>query len=54
MANMMQVARRKSHIPLIVSDPLAIGLETRDCAAIGSAGDVSSWLYALGPLTKPA
>jgi uncharacterized NAD(P)/FAD-binding protein YdhS len=38
---------------LIVSDPLAIGLETRDCAAIGSAGHVSSWLYALGPLTKP-
>ena len=38
---------------LIVSDPLSIGLETRDCAAIGSAGHVSSWLYALGPLTKP-
>jgi uncharacterized NAD(P)/FAD-binding protein YdhS len=36
------------------SDPLGIGLDTKDCAAIGSDGKRSDWLYALGPLTRPA
>jgi len=38
---------------LIMSDALGIGLETRDCAALGPSGHVSTWLFALGPLTKP-
>lgn len=38
---------------LIMSDALGIGLETRDCAALDSSGHASSWLFALGPLTKP-
>jgi uncharacterized NAD(P)/FAD-binding protein YdhS len=38
---------------LITPDPLGLGIETQDCAAFGSAGHVSSWLYALGPLTRP-
>jgi uncharacterized NAD(P)/FAD-binding protein YdhS len=36
------------------SDPLGIGLDTEDCAAMGSDGKRSDWLYALGPLTRPA
>ena len=39
---------------LAVSDPLGVGLETRDCAVIDSSGEASSWLFALGPLTRPA
>jgi uncharacterized NAD(P)/FAD-binding protein YdhS len=39
---------------LAVPDPLGVGLETRDCAVIDSAGMASSWLFALGPLTRPA
>ena len=39
---------------LAVPDPLGVGLETRDCAVIDSAGVASSWLFALGPLTRPA
>lgn len=39
---------------LIVPDPLALGIETCDCAAIGASGRPSDWLYALGPLTRPA
>jgi len=35
-------------------DPLGIGLKTRDCSVIDGAGEPSSWLYALGPLTRPA
>jgi uncharacterized NAD(P)/FAD-binding protein YdhS len=38
---------------LISPDALGLGIETRDCAACGSAGHVSNWLYALGPLTRP-
>jgi uncharacterized NAD(P)/FAD-binding protein YdhS len=39
---------------LAQSDPLGLGLETEDCALRGSDGTVSDWLYALGPLTRPA
>ncbi len=39
---------------LIVPDALGLGIETDDCAAIDKAGHASSWLYALGPLTRPA
>jgi uncharacterized NAD(P)/FAD-binding protein YdhS len=38
----------------IVPDPLGQGIETDDCAAIDRAGQVSDWLFALGPLTRPA
>ena len=33
---------------------LGVGLETEDCAVIDAAGRASSWLFALGPLTRPA
>lgn len=36
-----------------VPDNLGLGVETQDCAALDSAGHVSIWLYALGPLTRP-
>jgi uncharacterized NAD(P)/FAD-binding protein YdhS len=39
---------------LAVSDPLGVGLETRDCAVVDSTGVASAWLFALGPLTRPA
>jgi uncharacterized NAD(P)/FAD-binding protein YdhS len=39
---------------LAVPDALGVGVETRDCAVIDGAGDASSWLFALGPLTRPA
>jgi uncharacterized NAD(P)/FAD-binding protein YdhS len=39
---------------LIAPDPLGLGIETQDCAALGSAGHLSPWLYALGPLTRPS
>ncbi len=39
---------------LAVPDPLGVGVETRDCAVIDGAGEASSWLFALGPLTRPA
>ncbi len=35
-------------------DPLGLGLDTNDCAMVGQGGTPSSWLYALGPLTRPA
>jgi uncharacterized NAD(P)/FAD-binding protein YdhS len=38
----------------IVPDALGLGLETDDCALRDSAGRISTWLYALGPLTRPA
>lgn len=50
-------------IPLIESlraagaikpDALGLGLESDDCALIRADGGASSWLYALGPLTRPA
>lgn len=39
---------------LAVPDALGVGIETRDCAVIDGAGDPSPWLFALGPLTRPA
>ena len=39
---------------LAVADALGVGLETRDCAVVDGAGNASDWLFALGPLTKPA
>ncbi|MEI9931011.1 MAG: FAD/NAD(P)-binding protein [Rhizomicrobium sp.] len=39
---------------LILPDDLGLGIETDDCAVLGSAGHVSPWLYALGPLTRPS
>jgi uncharacterized NAD(P)/FAD-binding protein YdhS len=39
---------------LAVPDGLGVGLETRDCAVIDGGGEASSWLFALGPLTRPA
>ena len=39
---------------LIAPDALGLGIETQDCAAQSSSGHVSSWLYALGPLTRPS
>jgi uncharacterized NAD(P)/FAD-binding protein YdhS len=38
----------------IVPDALGLGIETDDCAAIERSGQISSWLFALGPLTRPA
>ncbi len=38
----------------LVPDALGLGIETEDCAARDSAGRASTWLYALGPLTRPA
>jgi uncharacterized NAD(P)/FAD-binding protein YdhS len=39
---------------LVVPDVLGVGVETRDCAVIDGTGLASSWLFALGPLTRPA
>jgi uncharacterized NAD(P)/FAD-binding protein YdhS len=39
---------------LAVPDALGVGVETRDCAVIDGSGEASSWLFALGPLTRPA
>jgi uncharacterized NAD(P)/FAD-binding protein YdhS len=39
---------------LAVPDALGLGVETRDCAVIDGHGDASPWLFALGPLTRPA
>lgn len=39
---------------LIAPDALGLGLETDDCAVLGARGEASTWLYALGPLTRPA
>lgn len=39
---------------LAVADPLGVGLETNDCAVRDASGNPSSWLFALGPLTRPA
>ena len=35
-------------------DALGLGLDTEDCAVVDAAGIRSDWLYALGPLTRPA
>ncbi len=39
---------------LAVADPLGVGFETEDCAVIDASGWPSDWLFALGPLTRPA
>ncbi|MFZ5668976.1 MAG: FAD/NAD(P)-binding protein [Pseudomonadota bacterium] len=39
---------------LIAPDALGLGLETYDCAVLAADGTVSTWLHALGPLTRPA
>lgn len=39
---------------MVVADPLGLGIETDDCAVIDGAGRSSNWLFALGPLTRPA
>jgi uncharacterized NAD(P)/FAD-binding protein YdhS len=39
---------------LVTPDALGLGLETEDCAVRDNAGRASTWLYALGPLTRPA
>lgn len=39
---------------LLRPDPLGLGLDTQDCAMVGQGGSPSAWLYALGPLTRPA
>lgn len=35
-------------------DALGLGIETQDCAVVDQNGRTSNWLYALGPLTRPA
>ena len=44
------LARRR----LIRPDPLGLGLESDDCAVQDVDGRASDWLYAVGPLTRPA
>ncbi|RYF91285.1 MAG: hypothetical protein EON95_15330 [Caulobacteraceae bacterium] len=44
------LARRR----LIRPDPLGLGLESEDCAVQDIDGRASDWLYAVGPLTRPA
>ena len=39
---------------LAIPDPLGVGVETRDCAVLDGSREASSWLFALGPLTRPA
>ena len=39
---------------LALPDALGLGLETLDCALITTNGVASSWLFALGPVTRPA
>ncbi|MDH4384032.1 MAG: FAD/NAD(P)-binding protein [Caulobacter sp.] len=39
---------------LILPDRLGLGLESDDCAVLDAGGRPSSWLYAVGPLTRPA
>lgn len=38
----------------IVPDALGLGLESQGCALVDRYGSASDWLYALGPLTRPA
>lgn len=39
---------------LLAPDALGLGLETQDCAVLSARGEASTWLYAVGPLTRPA
>ena len=43
--------RRRGYV---TPDALGLGLVTDDCAALDDTGRASTWLYALGPLTRPA
>jgi uncharacterized NAD(P)/FAD-binding protein YdhS len=36
------------------ADSLGVGFETDDCAVLDANGRPSTWLFALGPLTRPA
>lgn len=38
----------------ILPDALGLGIETRGCAVLDRYGHPSDWLFALGPLTRPA
>jgi uncharacterized NAD(P)/FAD-binding protein YdhS len=44
-------ARRRK---LIQPDSLNLGIETDNCAVLSADGTPSSWLFAIGPLTRPA
>jgi uncharacterized NAD(P)/FAD-binding protein YdhS len=44
------LARRR----MIRPDPLGLGLESEDCAVQDVDGRTQDWLYAVGPLTRPA
>lgn len=44
-------ARRRR---LLQPDALSLGLESVDCAVVGADGATSGWLYAVGPMTRPA
>lgn len=39
---------------LLGADPLRLGIETDECAVVDRDGRRSHWLFALGPLTRPA
>ncbi|MEI9991966.1 MAG: FAD/NAD(P)-binding protein [Rhizomicrobium sp.] len=39
---------------LVLPDALGLGIETDDSAVLDSRGNISRWLFALGPLTRPA
>jgi uncharacterized NAD(P)/FAD-binding protein YdhS len=39
---------------LAKADSLGVGFEAEDCAVLDAAGWPSTWLFALGPLTRPA
>jgi len=39
---------------LAVADALGVGFQTHDCGVLDARGHPSSWLFALGPLTRPA
>lgn len=39
---------------LAIPDSLGVGVETSDCAVLNGSSEPSSWLFALGPLTRPA
>lgn len=38
----------------LVPDALGLGIETRGCALVDRFGAASAWLFAVGPLTRPA
>ena len=42
------------HRELVRSDPLGLGIETQESAAVGTDDLVSDWIFVLGPPTRPA